>query len=347
MTLWYYLIDQLILNLVLQSVFKLHDVKNPSLHLGNPSLHPRMPRKVKAQREAAEARKNKGLITQFVIFVILRVIDHTSCFAVLHDAWKLNTTSTWNASAKRSHEKLADVNDNECVSGWLKKDVESEIRKYNTILVLTVFFNTVSCVVFLIHFSFWIKTLKIFSNDVNGYDTVVKRLFRSSLMSLASAVIRDIPLSCLNTELLVLRSGRAGLVCRACSFSKSCSPQAYVVTSLTLSRQLLYYSYSTMLLNSQWKAVSGFYRLSRIKDFEIHIIRACASIVFAFIYCATTFTPAMLVLIYRYFAIPNQNLEFLHQIAAKVVVVGGVVWVIGGSAVLCCPILNAIKLTVD
>lgn len=278
----------------------------------------------------------------------MRALDHTTSIIVVTHAWKqsedwaeLNITSTGNTP------EPADVTANVCASVWRKDDIESNIRKFNTILGLTLFFNTLSVVVFLVHFSFWITTLKIFSREVNGLDSIVERLPRISFLSLASVVIRDIPLSCLTTELLVLRSGRGGLVCLACSFSGSCSPQADVAKSLTFTRQLLYYSYSTMFLNSIWKAVTGFYRLSRIKGFDIHIIRACASIVFAFIYCSTAFTPAMLVLIYRYFTIPNHNSEFIHQIATKVVVIGGVVWVIGGSVVLCCPILNAIKLTFD
>ena len=233
------------------------------------------------------------------------------------------------------------------IGQWSKKKVDSNISEYKAILGLTVFFNIVSLSVFLGHLGFWIVTLKISCKDGTDYQTRVTRLTRNTLLSLSTAIIRDVPLSCFNVELLALRSGREGLACVACIFAGKCGQKDYIENSLNLAKRLLYFNYFIMLINSLWKGVSGFYRLSRFKDFNVYFIRACASIVFGFLYSIATFTPAMFMFIYRYFAIPGLDAPFLHDMAGRLVVLGATIWVMFLSVVLCCPILYAIRLNAD
>lgn len=317
-----------------------------------------MTRKVKAQREAYHGKKNRGLITQFVIFVIFRGIDIGASVAVLGNArtqseeWRNLNLSLFNISQNLSSKvhALDDVGE-VCRenSKWNLQQVDDAINKYQVILNLTVFFNVVSITTFVTHFAFWIATLKMTVQDpvTSDKDSRITRLTRNSLLSLLTAVIRDVPLSCLNTELLVLRTGRNGLVCIGCTFSQSCSSKSFVEESLTKARSLLYFSYSILLMNSLWKGVSGFYRLSRISKFDLHVIRAWASLVFGFLYCSATFTPALLVLMYRYFVIPGFDSPFIREAASRVVVIGSVLWIVGGIAAMCCPLLGAIRLTAD
>jgi hypothetical protein len=233
------------------------------------------------------------------------------------------------------------------IDQWDKKKVDSNISEYKTILGFTVFFNIVSLSVFVTHLGFWLATLKTTFEDGTEYETRVTRLTRNSLLSLMTALIRDVPLSCLNVELLARRSGREGLACVACIFAGKCRQEDYIDNSLQLAKSLLYLSYFVMLISSFWKGVSGFYRLSRFKEFNIYIIRACASIVFGFLYCIATFTPAMFMFIYIYFAIPGLDAPFLHDLASRLVVLGATIWVMLVSVVVCCPILYAIRLNAD
>ncbi|CAB4011685.1 Hypothetical predicted protein [Paramuricea clavata] len=233
------------------------------------------------------------------------------------------------------------------IDQWDKKKVDSNISEYKTILGFTVFFNIVSLSVFVMHLGFWLATLKTTFEDGAEYETRVTRLTRNSFLSLMTALIRDVPLSCLNVELLARRSGREGLACVACIFAGKCEQEDYIDNNLQLAKSLLYLSYFVMLISSFWKGVSGFYRLSRFKEFNIYIIRACASIVFGFLYCIATFTPAMFMFIYRYFAIPGLDAPFLHDLASRLVVLGATIWVMWVSVVVCCPILYAIRLNSD
>ena len=230
---------------------------------------------------------------------------------------------------------------------WDKKKMDSNISEYKAILGLTLLFNLVSMAVFLSHLALWIITLRITLIDGADYETRITRLTRNSLLSLATALIRDVPLSCLNVELLALRSGHEGLACVACIFAGKCGQENYVENSLNLAKRLLYFNYFVMLFNSLWKGVSGFYRLSRFAEFNFYLIRACASIVFGFLYSITTFTPAMFMFIYRYFAIPGLNAPFLYDLASRLVVLGATIWVASMLVAVCCPILYAIRLNAD
>ena len=233
------------------------------------------------------------------------------------------------------------------IGAWDKKKMDSNISEYKAILGLTVFFNLVSMTVFLSHLALWVITLRITLIDGADYETRITRLTRNSLLSLATALIRDVPLSCLNVELLALRSGHEGLVCVACIFAGKCGQENYVENSLSLAKSLLYFNYFIMIFNSLWKGVSGFYRLSRFAEFSFYWIRACASIVFGFLYCIATFTPAMFMFIYRYFAIPGLNAPFLYDLASRLVVIGATIWVTSALVAICCPILYAIRLNAD
>ena len=409
-----------------------------------------MPRLVKEKREKIQHKKYRGLITQFIIFLILRSVDLAASIAVLNNAWShssdwktldetlFNTTNNqprnvikprsitsrrivprsinprWfvpgsfdprnvdhrnfdhttfepdppnfdprnsdsrNTIPRRLNPGKTDHRRNvllnikrrsinsqgtgynnaqytsssatdycQQIDQWDKKKVDSNISEYKTILGFTVFFNIVSLSVFVTHLGFWLATLKTTFEDGTEYETRVTRLTRNSLLSLMTALIRDVPLSCLNVELLARRSGREGLACVACIFAGKCRQEDYIDNSLQLAKSLLYLSYFVMLISSFWKGVSGFYRLSRFKEFNIYIIRACASIVFGFLYCIATFTPAMFMFIYRYFAIPGLDAPFLHDLASRLVVLGATIWVMLVSVVVCCPILYAIRLNAD
>lgn len=410
-----------------------------------------MTRHVKAKREEIQHKKNRGLITQFIIFLILRSIDIGASLAVLSNAWQhktqwknlnytlLNTTKKepeHSSPGSSNHRKIiprninpvaesfnfrnvnhttsqpsnfgpprinprisyprrndsrnffipgnshlreaipqrfnlreTDPRENEplnmkrrsiiyrrndytveyCRSAgqWEKKTLDSKISKYQIILGLTLFFNLLSMTMFLIHLGFWIVTLQISFREGVEYNTRVTRLTRNSLLSLITPVFREVPLSCLNVELLALRSGHAGLVCAACTFTSKCKELDYVENSLKHSKLLLGFDYSIMLANSLWKGVSGFYRLIRFEEFHIYFIRACASIVFGLLYSIAAFTPAMFMFIYRYFAIPGLDAPFLHDMADRLAVIGATIWVALGSVCLCCPILYAIRLNAD
>lgn len=231
----------------------------------------------------------------------------------------------------------------QAVEKWNEKTVKSKISGYKSILAVTVFFNIISLGAFVTHFGFWVATLKITFEDGVDFKTRVTRLTRNSLLSLLTALIRDVPLSCLNVELLARRSGHDGLACVACIFAGKCVEDEYIEKSLGLAKSLLYFNYFVMLVNSLWKGVSGFYRLVRFKDFNMYLIRACASTIFGFLYAIATFTPAMFMFIYRYFAIPGLDAPILHDMASRLVVIGAAIWVVFMSVVFCCPILYAIR----
>ena len=230
---------------------------------------------------------------------------------------------------------------------WVKKTLDLKTSKYEIILALTLLFNIVSLLLFLTHLGFWMVTLKIAFREGFEHNTRVTRLTGNSLLSLITPVFREVPLSCLNVELLALRSGRAGLACAACTFAIECEESDHIENALNHAKGLLAFDYSVMLINSFWKGISGFYRLFRFKDFHVYYIRVCASIVFGFLYSITAFTPAMFMFIYRYFAIPGLESPFLHDMAERLVVVGATIWVAFVSAGVCCPILYAIRLSAD
>ncbi|XP_028393871.1 uncharacterized protein LOC114518135 [Dendronephthya gigantea] len=328
-------------------------------HIGGKSLHDQIrnpPSRNSNQQNLHPRRKNP----------LLKSVDHRNTNPTIFEPRKdvIRKKVSWEIDPvkrmPRGNEHRAikrrsvDFKDNidtisECeeVGAWSSDAVSKKISEYKSIFGLTAFFNAVSFVAFLTHLAFWIASLRFAFQEGLDSTTRITRLTRNSLLSLMTAIFRDVPLSCLNLELLVLRSGSKGLACVACIFAGKCRQEDYVEDSLNLGRTLLYFYYTVMLINSFWKGVSGFYRLSRFKDFNLYYIRASASIVFGLIYCVVTFTPAMFVLIYRYFPIAGQGLSFLHDLTSRLVVVGATVWVIFASVAICCPILYLMRLNVD
>ena len=314
-----------------------------------------MPRKVRAKREKLQHKKYRGLITQFIIFVLLRSIDLAASISVLAEAgsqssdWEhLNQTlfNTINNESKNSKHIFTNEHCQD-IKQWNTKEIDSTISKYNSVIGGTLFFNLVSFIVFATHFGFWIATLKVSFDDGTEYETRVTRLTRNTLLSLFTAVFRDVPLSCLNIELLALRSGPEGLACIACTFAGKCRQEDYIENSLKTAKHLLRFNYFMMLLNSLWKGVTAFYRFSRFKEFDFFYIRACASVIFGFLYSILIFTPAMFMFIYVYFAIPGLRIHFLYDLASRLAFIGATMWVVFVSVVVCCPILYAIRLNVD
>lgn len=317
-----------------------------------------MTRKVSENYNKVAKLNYRGYIAQFIIFLVLRSLDIATSIAVLVNAWSnnddwKNIDSTYtNKSIGEGRVELFNQPKKVCqdLKDWKEHGIDASISNYKLILYFTVIFNVTSVIIFLTRLAFWSQTLRKISQDEKEKhhtdDNIVTRLTQNSKIALLTPIVRAVPLSCLNTELLALRSGHNGLVCMACILGERCLfKQQYIENTINAAKHILYAYYIVVFVNSQWKGVSAFYRLVRFEKLNLHMIRACASMVFAFLYSITIFTPAMFIFIYRYKATAGFELIFLNDLFNRLIVLGATIWAVCMSAVICCPILYAIQVS--
>ena len=287
---------------------------------------------------------NRGLLSEFIIFMLLQG------FNLFSNSWVLNESlSVLNKVEK--YEKYPNVSTiNNTVPDlcanvqWAREKISNEINHFSSVIYVYCFFLAVSACIFTLHLLAWLYTLQLSFRsrrfNANTQETLVKM---KVYFLIAASLLQDIPMSTISAELYSLQQGQQGLVCWFCKVSGLCPELKQLESRLSRGTTALWLNFTAIALTSLWKGISSFYRWSRIDTCEAFYLRACTAVFAGFLYCVVILTPAMTVLRYRYFIGIDGGL--LEDVIDRVYIIGAIFWVLVVAVIVCCPLLNLIRVT--
>ena len=313
-----------------------------------------MPTKTKRKRRPrareVEATMNRGLMAEFVIFLLFQGFDMFSNIWVLAEsATVLKRIRKYEHLAANVSASNATVEGSYCVTDelqWSEDGLTKEIDHFEAVFTVYCVFIAMASCIFTLHLLAWLYTLQLSlrSREITP-ETRAALVNMKLAFLLAASLLQDIPLSTLTAELFTVQEGSAGLICRYCALSALCSdPKQFAKLSETASTPILL-NVSAIGLTSLWKGISTFYRWSKIPNFSCFHIRACSSVFAGFLFVIVILTPAMAVLKYRYFALPGISPSLLSDAIDRVFFIGVISWTFCASVVCCCPLLHVIRMT--
>lgn len=301
---------------------------------------------VAGKNRAKIAGVNKGLLAEFIIFLLLQGFDLFSNTWVFSDSiGVLNRAEKYeiypNVSALNN--SVPDF----CVEvQWSTEKITKEIDHFASIVYVYCFFLAVTTCIFTLHLLAWLYTLQLSFRsrrfNANTQETLIKM---KVYFLVAASILEDIPLSAISAELFSLQQGQQGLVCWSCKVSGLCQDLKQLQSRLNRSAVALLLNLAAIGLTSLWKGISSFYRWSRVDYCEAFYIRACTAVFAGGLYSIVILTPAMTVLKYSYFVRPGISGGFLEDLIDRVYVIGAIFWVLVLAVIFCCPLLNFIRVT--
>ena len=289
---------------------------------------------------------NKGLLAEFVIFLLLQGFD------LFSNIWVLSE-SVGVLSRVEKYETFPNVSalnnsaPDFCVDAqWSEEKITKEINHFASIVYVYSFFLAVSVCIFTLHLLAWLYTLQLsFRSRRFNSNTQATLIKMKVYFLIAASVLQDIPLSAISAELFSLQQGQQGLVCWSCKVSGLCLDVKQLETRLSRSTVALWLNLAAIGLTSLWKGISSFYRWSRVDYCEAFYIRACTAVFAGNLYSIVILTPAMTVLKYRYFIRPGISGGLLEDVIDRVYIIGAIFWVLVLAVIFCCPLLNLIRVT--
>ena len=313
-----------------------------------------MARKAAKKKEnAVPGGLNAGIVIEFVIFLVLQGCDVLSNYNVYLESKAAVDTynelaslirSSSTTTVRRGNRSLAPIGF--CSNPSFKQNRTIELsQKYSKTLGLYLAFTIIATIIFSLHFLQWLATL-VFSLTEGDFlqenwDVLVKGKI---VFTLAASFLQDIPCSAVAIELYLLRRGTGGLTCWQCSMDSKCTSVDYLDTLLLPSNQALSLLILAITLTTLWKAVSSFFRWSRVDQCDMFFIRATTSLFAGFLYTTIIMTPAMAILNYRYYTLPGVTPGFIADVVDKLFIIGALFWSVGILTVCCCPLLRLIRL---
>jgi hypothetical protein len=292
---------------------------------------------------------NKGVFMEFIIFLVLQGFDVYCNFAVFlnckDDAKTYDDISKVDPSIALQ-KNYTNKPTSYCTRGEFETKPITELReKFNGILEVYFTFVVVSSIIFSLHFMLWVTTItfSILVPDFlqEHWDVLVKGKVG---FTLAANFVQDIPCSMLAMELYLLRRGSDGLVCWQCAMDLTCLTTSNVETLLAPSTSLLSLLIVAVTISTLWKAISSFFRWSRVDECDVFIIRAATALFAGFLYACIILTPMLAILKYEFFKLPGVEPGLVGAIVDKVFIVGALFWAVGILGVCCCPLLRLIRL---
>ena len=289
---------------------------------------------------------NKGLLAEFVIFLLLQGFDFFSNTWVLNDSLMvLNRIEKY-----ETYPNVSSINNSVpdfCVGvQWSDEKIRKEIDHFVSIVYLYSFFLAVTAFIFTLNLLTWLYTLQLSFRSRRFNANTQATLIKMKVYFLAAAsILEDIPLSAISAELFALQQGEQGLICWSCKVSGLCEDIKHLQSRLNRSTLALWLNLAAIGLTSLWKGISSFYRWSRVGECEAFYIRACTAVFAGGLYSIVILTPAMTVLRYRYFVRPGISESLLEDIIDRVYVIGAIFWVMVLAVIFCCPLLNFIRVT--
>lgn len=286
---------------------------------------------------------------EFVIFLILQGFDLYCNYAVFLGAQE--DGKTYSDVAKIDPSILQQKNYTKKPTSYCtreefdKKAITETREKFNMILEVYFVFVVVSTIIFSLHFILWVTTI-VFSflqPDFlqEHWDILVKGKIG---FTLAANFVQDIPCSMLAMELYLLRRGSRGLICWQCAMDIDCVNTAHVEELMAPSTSSLSLLLFAITISTLWKAISSFFRWSRVDECNVFIIRSTTSLFAGFLYACIILTPMFAILKYEFFILPGVEPGLIGSIVDKVFIVGVLFWAIGILGVCCCPLLRLIRL---
>ena len=290
---------------------------------------------------------NRGLLSEFIIFLLLQGFD------LFSNTWVLNqAVGVLTKVKKYENDSIVSTLNNTipafCSSVHLpEKKVDEEVEHFSAIVYLYIAFLAVTVFIFTLHLLSWLYTLQLSFKSRRGFNSNTQTtLIRMKVYFLiAASILEDIPLSAISAELFSLQQGQQGLVCWYCKVSGLCSDAKQLQRKINRSRVAMWLNFTAIGMTSLWKGISSFYRWTRIDYCQAFFLRACTSVFFGGLFSIAILTPPMTVLKYRYFVRPGIDSGLLMDIIDRVYVVGAIMWVIILAAVFCCPLLNFIRVS--
>lgn len=289
---------------------------------------------------------NKGLLAEFVIFLLLQGFD------LISNTWVLNESiGVQNRVEKYEiYPNVSTLNNSVpdfCVGvQWSEEKITKEIDHFSSVVYVYCFFLVVTVCIFTLHLLAWLYTLQLSFRsrrfNANTQETLIKM---KVYFLIAASVLQDIPLSAISAELFSLQQGEQGLVCWSCKVSGLCYDIKQLEHRLSRSAVALWLNLAAIGLTSLWKGISSFYRWSRVDYCEAFYIRACTAVFAGSLYSIVILTPAMTVLKYRYFVRPGISGGLLEDVIDRIYIIGAIFWVLVLAVIFCCPLLNLIRVT--
>ena len=289
---------------------------------------------------------NKGLLSEFIIFLLLQGFD------LISNIWVLSESVGVQSRAK-TYEVYTNVTSlnysvpDFCVDvQWSKEKMTQEIDHFSSVIYVYSFFLAVSVCIFTLHLLAWLYTLQrsLRSRRFNA-DTQETLIRMKVYFLIAASLLQDIPLSAISAELFSVQQGGQGLVCWSCKVSGSCKDVKQLEARLNRSTVAMWLNLAAIGLTSLWKGISSFYRWSRVDYCEAFYFRACTAVFAGGLFFIVILTPAMTVLQYRYFIKPDVSGGLLKDIIDRVYIIGAIFWVLVLAVIFCCPLLNLIRVT--
>ena len=287
---------------------------------------------------------NKGLLAEFIIFLLLQGFD------LFSNSWVLNESLGVVSRVKEyeNYPNVSAINNSVpslCVSvQWSKDEITKQVDHFSSVMYVYCFFLALSACIFTLHLLAWLYTLQLSLRsrrfNANTQETLIKM---KVYFLIAASILQDIPLSAISAELFALQQGQEGLVCWFCKVSGLCQEQEQLASRLSRSTTAVWLNFAAIGLTSLWKGISSFYRWSRVDNCEAFYFRACTAVFAGFLYSIVILTPAMTVLRYRYFVRPGVTGGLLKDAIDRVYVIGAIFWVLVLLVIFCCPLLNLIR----
>lgn len=287
---------------------------------------------------------NKGLLAEFIIFLLLQGFDLFSNSWVLNESLEILSR----VEEYENYPNVSAINNSVpslCVRvQWSKEEITKQVDHFSSVIYVYCFFLALSSCIFTLHLLAWLYTLQLSLRSRRFNANTQEALIKMKVYFLiAASILQDIPLSAISAELFSLQQGQEGLVCWYCKVSGLCKEQEQLASRLSRSTTAVWLNFAAIGLTSLWKGISSFYRWSRVDACEAFYFRACTAVFAGFLYSIVILTPAMTVLRYRYFVRPGVTGGLLKDAIDRVYVIGAIFWVLVLLVIFCCPLLNLIR----
>ena len=308
----------------------------------------------KKNQNAVPGGYNYGILVEFFIFLALQGFDIYCNYGVYFESSKsLDIYDDFSAALLVANDTQPKGGINLTVrplsfcssSTFNKKKTIELFEQYEQTLEIYFAFTIIATIIFCLHFLLWVITLTFSLMEADFLQENWEILVNGKIaFTLAANFVQDIPCSTIGIELYLLRRGTNGLICWQCSMDPKCTSVDYLETLLAPSSQALSLLIVAICLTTLWKAISSFFRWSRVDQCDVFIIRATTSLFAGFLYACIIMTPAMTILKYRYFTLPGVTAGFISDLVDKLFIIGALFWSVGILTVCCCPLLRLIRL---
>ena len=303
----------------------------------------------KPKQPDPEPELRKGLLYEMLFFMFLQGMDVGASFNVWLEGRQAydeygkiinfkNSTNTSNPYVPKAVGVCTTTN-------WDMEKLHELYDLYNTVLTIYILFLALAGVIFFLHFCMWMIAIILSLTKIDFMTEHMPQLVKGkAIFAVTESFFQDIPISCIAIELYLLRRGRDGLICYLCTHIPTCTKADHLDDLLSDSSGKLTFLLFAIALTTTWKGLTAMFRFSYTGVLDIFIIRALVSLFAAGIYNIVILTPAMVLLKYRYYALPGVTKGFFSDIIDRVMIIGALMWVIVLMGGCCCPLMSMIKL---